>query len=163
VSVYFIVPSSSLFGLCLSRAAGCLSELSCGGIFSLCVYVCVCVCVCVHVHHVFTYPYACVCVRVGVCVCVCVLCVRVCVSEGSGRQLAEAFFPVHPPWGAPTPAVIDALLLLTVQRPEHRDPLRLMFICGQKPPRSGGPVVKHLNPHQHSSGSDFLLRKDTST
>lgn len=46
---------------------------------------------------------------------------------------------MHPPWGAPTPAVIDALLLLTVQRPEHGDPPRLMFICGQKPPRSGGP------------------------
>lgn len=27
----------------------------------------------------------------------------------------------------------------------------------------GALVVKHLNPHKHSSGSDFPLRKDTSS
>lgn len=106
---------------CLSRATGCLSELSCGGRLSFYVYLCVCV---------YT-----MCLCTPVCTCVCVFVFEWRVGAAAGR----GFFSARPPWGAPTPAVIDALLLLTVQRPEHRDPLRLMFICGQKPPRSGGP------------------------
>lgn len=58
----FLLLCSASGASCLSRATGCLSELSCGGRLSFYVYLCVCVCV----HYVFMYSCVCVCVFVWV-------------------------------------------------------------------------------------------------
>lgn len=140
----FLLLCSASGASCLSRATGCLSELSCGGRLSFYVYLCVCVCV----HYVFMYS----------CMCVCV-----CLSEGLGRQLAGAFFQ-RARLGEPP---LQLWLMRSCCWPCRGQSTGTrwgwcLFVVRNRLGQ-GAPVVKHLNPHKHSSGSDFLLVKDTSS
>ena len=131
----FLLLCSASEASCLSRATGCLSELSCGGRLSF--YVCLCTCVCVFV--------------------------CVCLSEGLGRQLAGAFFQ-RARLGEPP---LQLWLMRSCCWPCRGQSTGTrwgwcLFVVRNRLGQ-GAPVVKHLNPHKHSSGSDFLLVKDTSS
>lgn len=122
--------------------------------FSFFVQPCVC-----SSHTMGCLSHLCCAGRISFCVC---LRVHDCMSEGLGRQLAEAFFQCtrlgEPP--------LQLWLMRSCCWPCRGQSMGTrrgwcLFVVRNRLGQ-GALVVKHLNPRKHSSGSDFLLGQDTS-